>query len=139
MPADSSDARRGSVLDLPSAAGQVGLVIRNPNRADPLAAATDLVLTGTVAEQVQQPLAESLTPSRASHGGYATLVGVDGSTAYVNMGGGCQGCAMSAATLRDGIQSAILETIPEITEVVDATNHDLGENPYYTSGLTISR
>ena len=83
VPADSIDALRGSVLDLPSAAGQVGLVIRNPNRADPLAAAKDLVLTGTVAEQVQQLLDESINPSLASHGGYATLVGVDGSTAYV--------------------------------------------------------
>ncbi len=131
VPADSIDKLRGSVLDLPSASGQAGLVIRNPNRADPMAAAKDLVLTGTVPEKVQQLLDESINPSLASHGGFATLVGVDGSTAYVNMGGGCQGCAMSAATLRDGIQAAILESVPEITEVVDATDHSAGENPFY--------
>jgi len=131
VPAGSVDKLRGSVLDLPSATGQVGLVIRNPNRADPLSAAKDLVLTGDVAERVQQLLDESVNPSLASHGGSATLVGVDGSTAYVNMGGGCQGCAMSAATLRDGIQTAILDYIPEITEVVDSTDHSAGENPFY--------
>ena len=48
------------------------------------------------------------------------------------MGGGCQGCAMSAATLREGISKAILEAIPEITEVVDTTDHGQGENPSYT-------
>jgi Fe/S biogenesis protein NfuA len=34
-------------------------------------------------------------------------------------------------TLRDGIQASILEAIPEITEVVDVTDHDAGETPYY--------
>ena len=48
------------------------------------------------------------------------------------MGGGCQGCAVSAMTLRDGIEKAILQHVPEITEVVDATDHEAGENPFYT-------
>ena len=47
------------------------------------------------------------------------------------MGGGCQGCSMSAATLTEGIRSAILEAIPEIFEVVDATDHSAGEDPFY--------
>ena len=34
-------------------------------------------------------------------------------------------------TLRQGIESAILESVPEITEVVDTTDHSVGENPYY--------
>jgi len=131
VPAESIEKLRGSVLDLPAAAGQAGLVIRNPNRADPLGAAKDLVLTGSVAEKIQQLFDESINPSLAAHGGYASLVGVDGSTAFVHMGGGCQGCALSAATLRDGIQAAILEQVPEITEVVDATDHSAGENPFY--------
>ena len=57
---------------------------------------------------------------------------VDGSKAVVTMGGGCQGCAVSALTLREGIQKSILEHVPEITEVVDATDHDAGVNPFYT-------
>jgi len=131
VPADSIERLRGSVLDLPSVAGQAGLVIRNPNRADPLAAARELELTGTVPEKLQQLLDQSINPSLAAHGGYATLVGVDGATAYITMGGGCQGCAMSAATLLNGIQVAILDAVPEITEVVDATDHSAGENPFY--------
>jgi Fe/S biogenesis protein NfuA len=48
------------------------------------------------------------------------------------MGGGCQGCAVSAMTLREGISAAITGAIPEITEVIDVTDHSAGENPYYT-------
>jgi Fe/S biogenesis protein NfuA len=58
-------------------------------------------------------------------------VGVEGTKVFLTMGGGCQGCAMSAATLREGIQTAIKEAIPEVTEIIDATDHDAGENPYY--------
>ena len=56
---------------------------------------------------------------------------MDDATVYVSMGGGCQGCAMSQATLTEGIRASILEAIPEVTEVVDATDHSAGENPFY--------
>ena len=132
VPADSVDSLWGATLDLPSAEGQGGLVIRNPNRPDPLAN-LDIELTGTVTERVQQLLDQQINPALASHGGFASLVEVRESTAVVTMGGGCQGCAVSAVTLREGIQKAILENVPEITEVVDLTDHDAGENPFYTS------
>ena len=51
---------------------------------------------------------------------------------FITMGGGCQGCSMSAATLREGIQVAIKEAIPEVTDVVDVTDHEAGDNPFYT-------
>ena len=132
VPAASVDRLRGATLDLPSVPGQGGLVIRNPNRPNPLGDIGQLELTGDTAHKVQQLLTERINPALASHGGYAELVGVEGATAYVTMGGGCQGCSMSAATLQQGIQKAILEAIPEITDVVDATDHQAGDNPYYT-------
>lgn len=132
IPAASVDALRGAELDLPRAAGQGGLVIRNPNRADPLAGIT-VELTGDTAEKVAQLLEQSINPALASHGGYASLVGVDeDANVYVTMGGGCQGCSASAATLKDGIRSAIMEQIPEVREVIDATDHAAGENPFYS-------
>jgi Fe/S biogenesis protein NfuA len=48
------------------------------------------------------------------------------------MGGGCQGCGLSALTLRQGIETAILQAVPEIAGVVDITEHEEGENPYYS-------
>lgn len=131
IPADSVEPLRGSTLDVPSNPSQGGLVIRNPNRPDPLAGIGELELTGDVAEKIATLLEKRINPALAAHGGFASLVGVDASTAYVTMGGGCQGCAMSAATLTEGIRASILEAIPEITDVVDATNHALGENPFY--------
>lgn len=132
VPAGSIDRLRGATLDIPSQAGQGGLVLRNPNRPDPLGMDGSIELTGTVPEQVTQLLDGHINPALASHGGFATLVKVEGTQAHITMGGGCQGCAVSAMTLRDGISSAILERIPEITEVVDTTDHDAGENPFYT-------
>lgn len=131
VPAGSVDRLRGAVLDLPRSGGQGGLVIRNPNRPNPLAG-VELKLEGSVAERVVQLLEQSINPSLAAHGGFATLIGVDdGEKVYITMGGGCQGCAMSRMTLTEGIDRAIREAIPEVTEVVDATDHTAGENPFY--------
>ncbi|MBX3312784.1 MAG: NifU family protein [Actinobacteria bacterium] len=133
IPVESVDSLWGATLDLPSTPGQGGLVIRNPNRPDPLTA-YDVDLSGTVRERLEQLLAQMINPGLASHGGFAELVDVidEDTKAVITMGGGCQGCAVSAMTLREGIQKSILEHIPEITEVVDATDHEAGENPYYT-------
>ena len=132
IPAEDREKLAGATLDLPSNPTQGGLVIRNPNRPNPLGDIGTFELTGEIPEQVGQLIAERINPALASHGGYATLVGIEGSTAYVTMGGGCQGCSMSAATLTEGIRSAILEAVPEILEVVDATDHSAGENPFYS-------
>jgi len=132
IPAGSVDRLRGAELDLPRNAAQGGLVIRNPNRADPLAG-IDLELTGDLPDKVTQLLDQAVNPMLASHGGFATLVGVDDDkNVYVTMGGGCQGCAASAATLREGIQRSIKDALPEVAEVIDATDHTAGENPFYS-------
>ncbi len=130
IPEKSVENLWGAVLALPSAPGQAGLVIRNPNRPNPLLGA-NLELTGDTAEKVQQLLAEAINPGLAAHGGYTSLVGVDGTKVFLTMGGGCQGCSLSAQTMVQGIQAAIKEAIPEVTEVIDATDHSAGENPFY--------
>jgi Fe/S biogenesis protein NfuA len=131
VPADSLDALRGATLDLPSTTPQNGLVLRNPNRPDPLAGA-HIELSGTVEEKVRQLLDGQINPALAMHGGFAALDRVEGEVVHVTMGGGCQGCAVSAMTLREGIARAIREAIPEVAEVIDTTDHSMGENPYYT-------
>lgn len=130
VPAGSIEQLMGATLDVPAGGGP-GLVLRNPNRPNPLSG-KHLELTGSVAEQVQQLLDEQINPALAAHGGFAELKGVEDDKVYVTMGGGCQGCAVSAMTLRDGISRAIKEAIPEVAEVIDTTDHASGENPYYT-------
>jgi Fe/S biogenesis protein NfuA len=131
VPAEDVDRLVGAVLDLPSNPGQGGLVIRNPNRPDPLAG-RQLELTGDLAEKVQQLIAEAINPGLATHGGFTALVGVEDTKVFLTMGGGCQGCSLSAATMVQGIQTAIKEAIPEVTEVVDVTDHEAGDNPFYS-------
>jgi Fe/S biogenesis protein NfuA len=124
------------VLDIPRDPGQGGMVIRNPNRPDPMGALPPGVadeLTGSVAERVEQLLQGHINPSLAAHGGYASLVDVsDDGVVRVLMGGGCQGCSVSAVTLSEGIKRMILEAIPEVVDVVDATDHAAGESPFYS-------
>ena len=133
VPDASVGLLRGATLDVPSMPGQGGLVIRNPNRPNPLGEMGSLDLTGGIAEKVQQLLDISINPALASHGGYAELVEVrDDDSVVVTMGGGCQGCAMSQATLSDGIKRAITEAIPEVSDVIDATDHEAGDNPYFS-------
>ena len=132
IPADSVEDMRGSTLDLPSNPMQGGLVIRNPNRP-PVLTAEDIDLTGTIEEKVTQLLELSINPALAAHGGFASLVKMESDTiVHVLMGGGCQGCSMSAQTLTEGIKTSIMDAIPEVTEVVDATDHTAGENPFYS-------
>jgi len=130
VPKESYENLNGATLDLPSNPMQGGLVIRNPNRPNMLDG-EELELTGTISEKLQQLLDRHINPSLAAHGGYAELVKMEGTVAHILMGGGCQGCAMSAATLRQGIEVMIAEAIPEITEIVDLTDHEAGENPFF--------
>jgi Fe/S biogenesis protein NfuA len=131
VPAGSVDNLLGATLDLPTNAEQGGLVLRNPNRPHTPTLGDPIDLSGTPEDKVRQLLDQQVNPAIAAHGGYASVVKVEGETAFITMGGGCQGCAMSAMTLREGIESAILGAIPEITEVVDTTDHSVGDNPYY--------
>ncbi|MEW6753665.1 MAG: NifU family protein [Candidatus Latescibacterota bacterium] len=88
-------------------------------------------LKGTLAERVLTVIEEQINPAVASHGGHVTLMDVQESVVYVELGGGCQGCGMAKVTLKQGIEKMIREALPEVTEVVDITDHALGSNPYY--------
>ncbi len=131
---DSVENLRGAVLDLTQDGAGSGLVMRNPNVPSPTLPGGDLGdldLTGTPEEKVRKLLSERINPAIASHGGVANLIRVEGTVAQLELGGGCQGCGLAAVTLRQGIERAILEAIPEIEEVVDVTDHSMGSNPFY--------
>ena len=109
-----------------------GLAIDNPNGpASPTMSAPQGDLTGPIADQVAQVLAEQVNPAIAMHGGAAELVSVDGTVAYLRLGGGCQGCGMAQVTLKQGIERILLDAISELSAVVDVTDHEAGADPYY--------
>jgi Fe/S biogenesis protein NfuA len=111
------------------------MVLSNPNEPKKPEAAVAVApsgnLEGPIVAKIQAVIEHQVNPSIASHGGFATLIAVDGDTAFITMGGGCQGCAMSKATLKQGIEVAIKQNVPEIANVYDVTDHQQGENPFY--------
>ena len=84
-----------------------------------------------VVTAIESLLKEKINPSIASHGGRVSLVDVKDNIMFVQMEGGCQGCAASAVTLRQGIEATVKNTIPQIEEIIDITDHASGKNPYY--------
>ena len=138
-PVDDVEKLSGATIDLEGDQIIGSLIIVNPNippasRLSPAVAAAGGPapdLSGDVAQRIQQVLAEQINPGIASHGGHADLVAVEDSTAYLRLSGGCQGCAMAPVTLTQGIEVAIAAAAPEITHVVDVTDHANGTNPYY--------
>ena len=121
--------------------GDGGLVLVNPNTPTPEEASPGVPpevlaagITGPLALRIVSVLEQSVNPSIASHGGRADLLALDADEgiAYLRLSGGCQGCAMSQMTLKQGIETTLLEEVPELKRVIDVTDHGGGENPFYS-------
>ncbi len=129
VPGADVELLTGATLDYNTAQG---LVIRNPNRP----AAPDvegLISDDELSAEVEAVVAGDVNPALAAHGGFVTYVGHDGEgTAYLTMGGGCHGCAMSKMTMLDGVQTMLAEAVAGIERVKDLTDHTTGENPFYS-------
>lgn len=86
---------------------------------------------GPLAERVRDVLNTQINPAIAAHGGEITLVGVKDTEIYLEMSGGCQGCAMSRMTLRQGVERMVRQSVPEVGMIHDTTDHSSGENPFF--------
>jgi Fe/S biogenesis protein NfuA len=132
VPAESVDKIRGATLDVVGEGEQAGLVVMNPNAPSPsIERRPSADLSGEVAQRVLTVLETQVNPAIAAHGGRADLVAVEDGTAYLRLSGGCQGCGLASVTLTQGISVAISDAVPEVTSVVDVTDHQSGTNPYY--------
>jgi Fe/S biogenesis protein NfuA len=144
---------RGATIDWSEDPQHSGFVVLNPNKPPPApvflptlpmspgpgptvpgpgpSMTPGIGLDSDVARHVIAVLDHDVNPSIASHGGHAELAGIEGATAYLRLGGGCQGCGMATVTLSQGIEVAITQAVPEIDRVVDVTDHASGTNPYF--------
>lgn len=113
----------GATVDFSDGVMQSGFRIfyPSPTWADPMA------------QRVQDVLDQHINPGVAGHGGNVKLERLESDTIYISMGGGCQGCASSQLTLKMGVERMIKEQVPEIKQIIDVTDHNSGENPYYAS------
>ncbi len=114
----------GSTIELDPTVTGGGLRIDNPNEGwqDP------------IARRVQEVIDRQINPGVGTHGGMVSLVDVKDGTAYMRFGGGCQGCAAVDVTLKQGVEQAVRAAVPEISAIVDVTDHQAGTNPYYHPG-----
>jgi Fe/S biogenesis protein NfuA len=153
VPDDSVDNLRGATVDWSENRLGGGFVVINPNKPAPPPLALPTLPMSPGAEPAVRPpgppitpgagldtdaarrvtavLDREVNPSIASHGGHAELAGIEGATAYLRLGGGCQGCGMATVTLSQGIEVAITQAVSEIDRVVDVTDHASGTNPYF--------
>lgn len=111
-------------------------VVGSRVEADPLSGALTLKTdydpdSDPLVGAVQALLDQEINPAVAAHGGYIGLLDIADGVAYVQMGGGCQGCGLAEVTLSQGVRAAILDRFSELHDVVDTTDHAQGTNPYY--------
>lgn len=86
-------------------------------------------------QRIEWLLETDINPALAAHGGKVALTEVTAELqAVLRFGGGCQGCGMADVTLKQGIEKTLLTKIPELTGVLDATDHRSGAKPYYAAG-----
>lgn len=122
--AKSAENLKGSTIDYVEGPHGSGFKVDNPN---PL-------WTDPLAQKVQEVIDTRVNPGLAGHGGFITLLDVKDGTAFIAMGGGCQGCGMANVTMKEGVEVILKEAVPEIKQVLDTTDHADGKNPYYQPG-----
>ena len=118
----------GATVDYVDRVNESGFEVRPLER--PRAARPQGAPTGEIADRVRGVLENQVNPAIAAHGGMISLVDVEDTEVFVEMSGGCQGCALSRMTLRQGVERMLREAVPELTAVHDVTDHASGANPY---------
>ena len=119
---NSLEKVNGATIDYKTDLNNEGFVITNPNVPE----------ITEIEQRITAHLDSTINPMIASHGGKIDVIRVEASVLYIEMKGGCQGCASSALTLTQGVENLVFDQYSEVYEVKDMTDHESGENPYYT-------
>ena len=127
VPEGSLAVLEGATVDFVERVNESGFEVRPVERTKADLPAPE----GPIADRVREVLASQVNPAISSHGGAINLIDVQDTEVYLEMSGGCQGCAMSRLTLRQGVERMLRQEIPELTAVHDVTDHASGENPYF--------
>ena len=70
-------------------------------------------------EEKVKEIIDSLRPFLINDGGDIEFVKIEDNIVYIRMTGACANCQMLDTTLKDGIEAAIINEVPSITEVVN--------------------
>ncbi len=103
------------------------LTIKAPN-----ARVSNIDENSTLEERVNYSLWNDVNPMLASHGGEVSLESLtEDNIAILRFGGGCQGCSAVDMTLKDGVEKTLMEKVPELNGVKDATDHSDRSTAFY--------
>lgn len=67
---------------------------------------------------------DKLRPFLISDGGNIEFVKYENNIAYIKMLGACAGCDLIDITLKEGVESALKEEVPNVKEVINITSID---------------
>ncbi|MDO8330835.1 MAG: Fe-S biogenesis protein NfuA [Fluviicoccus sp.] len=92
--------------------------------------------SSSLEERINHVLFSEINPGLAAHNGNVSLLEVfndekEGMTAVLKFGGGCQGCSAVDMTLKQGVETTLKASIPELQRVVDSTDHTVTDNAYF--------
>jgi Fe-S cluster biogenesis protein NfuA len=87
---------------------------------------------GDLGSAAQRILDADINPAIAAHRGRVTVAGVSDGWIRVRLEGGCQGCSLAEVTLRQGIEPVLRARLPQLTGVVDVTEHEAGTEPFFS-------
>ena len=69
-------------------------------------------------QKIQAVLEEKVNPLLAAHYGAAVLVGFEKGIAKIRLTGACSSCPSAQYTIEDVVKSAVMESLPEVKDVV---------------------
>ncbi len=117
----------GAVVDYQADRMGGQLTIKAPNARVP-----SVGPDSPIEDRINYVLHNEINPGLSSHGGMVTLIEVlDGDTAVLEFGGGCQGCSAVDITLKQGVERTLLEQIPGLVAIRDSTDHSVRDHAYY--------
>ena len=85
-----------------------------------------------LAEAARRVLDAEVNPAIAAHRGHVTATGVTDGWIRIRLDGGCQGCSLAEVTVRQGIEPLLRARLPDMTGLIDVTDHEAGTEPFFS-------
>ena len=82
------------------------------------AAKTSNEKDSSAVQLIKEILKNEIQPAVAMDGGFIDFVSYKDKKVYLNLQGACSGCPSSAFTLKEGIETRLKQSLPEIEEVI---------------------
>jgi Fe/S biogenesis protein NfuA len=118
---------QGAVVDFQEDRMGGQLTIKAPNARVP-----SVGPDSPIEDRINYVLHNEINPGLASHGGMVTLLEViEGNTAVLQFGGGCQGCSAVDITLKQGVERTLLAQVQGLVAIRDSTDHTVRDHAYY--------